>query len=372
MFKGSWVKSLLIISVIFMALLIFSTGQVSGQNDSNPESKGKISKINDLQTETLQKLFAQEQKIGAMAKEEKEIARDIETLNRRIAVLQSSIANEEITYTQKKEDLKQLLQSYQWMGPGSYLGMILESNDLADFLRRLNILRDITRNTGKLIEQLQSSKEKQAADRTKLTHELASLKGKQVQFDQSMAKEKQLKADLEDYLASLAGERENYQKYLIDLRNNWDELQPLFSKAVKEFSSLLEQGNLPPDSLKLTGNFLNIKGSITDTALNEIIARDPAFPQMIFTFKQGHAEMRMPDKNLVLGGTFVINGGNAIKLQVKEGSFNGVPLETGAVEELFQDGDLIINLKSLLLSGYTINSAETMNGYLQFSISLGI
>ncbi|MHB9094581.1 MAG: coiled-coil domain-containing protein [Eubacteriales bacterium] len=303
-----------------------------------------------------------------MGKEEERIARDIETLNRQIAVLQSSIAKEEIAYAQKKEDLKQLLQSYQRMGPGSYLEIILESNDLTDFLRRLNILRDITSNTGKLIEQLQSSKEKQAADKTKLTEELTSLKGKQVQFDESLAKEKQLKKELEDNLASLAAERENYEKYLTDLKNKWAELKPLFANAVKEFSGLMEEGKLPPGALKLTGNLLSIKGSITDIALNEIIAGDPAFPQMLFSFKEGHAEMRMPEKNLVLGGTFVIDGGNAIKLQVKEGSFYGIPLETEAVKELFQDGDLVISLKSLL-GGYTINSAETMNGYLQFSIS---
>ena len=308
MFKRSWVKSLLIIPVIFMALLIFSTSQVSGQSDSIPESKGKMNKIIDLQTETLQKLFAQEQKIEAIGKEEEGIARDIETLNRQIAVLQSSIAEEEIAYTQKKEDLKQLLQSYQRMGPGSYLEIILESNDLTDFLRRLNILRDITSNTGKLIEQLQSSKEKQAADKTKLTGELTSLKGKQVQFDESLAKEKQLKKDLEDYLASLSAERENYQRYLTDLQNKWDELKPLFSNAVKEFSSLIEEGKLPPDSFKLTFNFLSIKGSITDKALNEIIAGDPGFPQLLFSFEQGNVEMRMPDKNLVLDGHLLFKG----------------------------------------------------------------
>lgn len=368
MFKRLWVKSFLLIPVIFMALLIFSTSQVSGQSDYIPEGKEKVNKIIDLQTETLQKLFAQEQKIGAMGKEAESIARDIETLNRQIAGLQSSIAEEEIAYTQKKEDLKQLLQSYQRMGPGSYLEIILESNDLTDFLRRLNILRDITRNTGKLIEQLQSSKEKQGAAKTKLTAELTALKGKQAQYDELLAKEKQLKKALEDYLVSLSAERENYQQYLTDLQNNWAELKPLFSDTIKAFSSLIEQGNLPPDLFKLTSYFPSIKGSITDKSLNELIARDPGFPQILFNFEQGNVEMSMPDKNLALNGTFVIERGNALKLQVKAGSFNGIPLETGALIELFQDGYLVINLKPLL-GGFSLNSVETTNGSLQFSIS---
>lgn len=219
-----------------------------------------------------------------------------------------------------------------------------------------------------MVEQLQQSKEKQAADKTKLTGELTALKGRQVQFDEFLAKEKRLKQDLEDYLASLSAERDNYQKYLADLQNKWGELKPLFSNAVKDFSRLIEEGKLPPDSFKLTANFLSIKGSITDKALNEVIAGAPGFPQILFSFAQGNVEMKMPDKNLVLDGTFVVHEGNALKLQVKEGSFYGIPLETGAVQELFRDGDLVINLKSLL-GGYTLNSVETMNGYLQFSIS---
>jgi peptidoglycan hydrolase CwlO-like protein len=366
--KGSWVKSIFMIPVIFMAFFIFSTSQVSGQNGSTPENKGKMNKIIDLQTETLQKLFAQEQKIGAIAKEETVIAREIETLNRRIAGLQKSISNDEIAYIQKKEDLKQLLQSYQWMGPGSYLGMILESNDLADFLRRLNILRDITRNTGKLIEQLQNSKEKQAADKIKLTGELSALKSKQARFNELLDKEKKLIKALEAQMASLAEERENYRKYLTDLKNTWDELKPLFSSAVKAFSGLMEKGDLPQGSFKLTVGFMSLKGSITDKALNEIIARDPSYPQTLFSFEQGHVEMSMPDKNLILNGRFMIQGENAIKYQVDKGSFYGIPLESGALKELFQDGDLVINCNPLLLDGYTIDSVETMDGYLQFLI----
>ena len=368
MFNQSWPKSFLIIPVIIIVLMIFSTSNVSGQSDLFSESKGKMNEIIDLQTATLQNLFAQEQKIGAMEKEEEEITGNIETLNGQITSLQRTIAEEEIAYAQKKEDLKQFFQSYQRMGPGSYLEIILASDNLTDFLRRINILRDITGNTGKLIEQLQSSQEKLAADKSKLTDELASLKDKQLQFDESLAKEKQLKQDLEENLASLAAERDNYQKYLTELQNNWDELKPLFSKAVKEFSNLINAGKLPLDAFKFTNNFLSIKGSIDDKTLNKIIAGDPGFPQMVFSFQQGNVEMSMPDKNLVLNGTFVIQAGNTLNLQVKDGSFYGIPLNTEAIEELFQDGDLVINLKSLL-GGYTLNSIEIMNGYLQFSIA---
>lgn len=366
MFKRTWVK-LLITPVIVMALLIFPISKASGQGDPLPVTQGKMNEIMDRQTETLQKLFAQEQKIGAMEKAEEGIDRDIEGLNQQIAGLQRSIAEEEMVYAQKKEGLRQLLQSYQKMGPGSYLEIILESNDLSDFLHRLNLLSNMTSNTEKLLMQLQSSKEKQAADQAKLTGELASLKDKQVHLNESMAKEKQLKKDLEDDLASLSTEREKYQKDLIDLQNKWAELKPSFSKAVKELSGIIEEEKLPLDAFKLTYDFSSIKVSIADDALNKMIAEDPGFPQMVFSFQPGNVEMRVPDKNLILEGTFVIQGGNNLKFQVKDGRFNGIPLEIGSINELFQDGDLVINL-SPVLGSYTLNSLVIRDGNLEFSI----
>ena len=368
MLKHSWMKSFLIIAVMFMAVLGFTTSLVYGQGDFALENKGKMNNLINLQTETLQKLFAQKQKIDAMGKEEAKIAKDIETLTGQITALQRAISEEEIAYNQKKEDLKQLLQSYQKIGPGSYLEIILDSSDLTDFLRRLNILRNITRNTDKLMQKLQSIKEKQEADQTKLSGTLTSLKGKQAEFAEAVAKENLLKTDLEDQLASLLAEKDTYQQYLTELQNQWAELRTLFSTAVKEFSTLMEEGKLPPESFKVDVNFLSIKGSITDKALNEIIAGNLGLPQILFRFEEGNVEMSVTDKSLILKGTFVIQNGNALKFQVKEGSFYGIPLESEALKELFQNGELVINLTSLL-RGFTLASVETMNGYLQIAIS---
>lgn len=368
MFKRSWLKSFLIIAVMFMAVLVFTTSLVYGQGDSASENKGKMNNLINLQTETLQKLFAQEQKIKAMGNDGEEIAQEIEILNRQITALQRAISEEEMAYDQKKEDLKQLLQSYQKMGPGSYLEIILDSSDLTDFLRRLNILRNITRNTDKLMQKLQSIKEKQEADQTKLNGTLTSLKGKQAEFAEAVAKENLLKKDLEAQLASLLVERDNYQQYLTELQNQWAELIILFSTAVKEFSTLMEEGKLPPDSFKVDVNFLSIKGSITDKALNQIIAGNPGLPQILFRFEEGNVELSVNEKSLILNGTFIIQDGKALKLQVTEGSFHGLPLESEALKELFQNGDLVINFTSLL-RGFSLVSVETMNGYLQFAIS---
>jgi peptidoglycan hydrolase CwlO-like protein len=362
-----YLKLICIIPVIIMLSLTFSPGTISGQTGSLHKSEEKIEQITDQQKEILQKLFAQEQRLAAMAREEKGVAGDIEDLNKQTAALQKSIVEEETIYAGKKEELKQLLQSYQKMGPGSYLEIILESNDLTDFLRRINLLRELSGNSGKLIGQLQGNLEKQTADKTKLAAELASLNSRQAEYQASLVKERQLKQDLEEYLASLATEKGNYQLYLAYLKNNWADLKPTFAKAVKGLAGFMNK-DLPADGFKVTYSFFEIKASITDEAINNIITGDSAFPPMSFRFRPGNVEIQMPEYNLVLDGTFVIQEGSSFIFQAKAGSFYGIPLETGSLNELFQDGDLVINLQPAL-GNYTVNSLAVMDGYLELTLS---
>jgi hypothetical protein len=85
---------------------------------------------------------------------------------------------------------------------------------------------------------------------------------------------------------------------------------------------------------------------------------------MLFAFHPGLVEISLPEKNLVLSGTFIILEGHTLKFQPKEGSFYGMPLEPGAIEELFSEGDLLLNLEPLL-AGNSVNALEVKEGYLE-------
>lgn len=368
MFKTVKVKLFLVSSLIITLALVFSsTNMIAEQGDPFSEIKDKMSGISQKEKETLQKLFTQEQEIEAMERDEKEIARNIEITKGEIGDLQRTIAGEETAYAKGRENLKQVLQCYQRMGPGSYLEIILKSTDLSDLLKRINTLRDLTRNTGTLLDQITKNKERLSAEKTKLAEKLVLVEDKQEQLVQALTKKKQLKEDMEHYLASLAEERGHYQEYLNSLQLAWGELKPFFSNTAKALSSTIEKDNLPEDALKITYKFLSVKVSIDEKTLNDIIAGDPQLPKMVFSFHPGKVEMKVPDKNLILTGKFVIVDGHSLKFEVEEGSFYGMPLEIGAIKELFQEGYLELNLESKL-DGFTLKSVEIMDGYLNLSI----
>ncbi|NLI91318.1 MAG: hypothetical protein GX434_03695 [Peptococcaceae bacterium] len=370
MYRTSLRKSLLwIFPAAVLCFVLMLSGIVAGK-EVLPDNKVTTAGSAQINMETLEKLFSLVQKIEGMENEQTELSKDIETLKKEIEELKKAMSEEEIVYSQKKENLKQFLQVYQRMGPGSYLEIILASDDLADFLRRLNILRDITGNTGKLLDQIQSSREKQSAETMKLTEKLGLIQDKQQRLKDALASEIQLKSGLENNLAALAGEKGYYQESLAEMKQKWDDLKPFFALTVKEFSRVLEEGNIPPGALKLTASFFSITATMSDQSLNEIVAGDPRLPQMVFSFHPGEAEINIPEKHLVLKGIFVIQEGHILQFQAQSGTFYGLPLEESSLAELFRKEQLKIDCKSVL-GGYTLNSIEIRDGSLKLSVIPG-
>jgi peptidoglycan hydrolase CwlO-like protein len=350
--------------VIIFAIMIIPLGAVNGQADPFLEVEEKLTGISEEEKEILTNLFTLIQEIELMEAEEKELTQEVEAISEEIGELETAISEEETIYKKKQEGLGSVLRSYQRMGPGSFLEIILSSDSLSTFLHRINTIRDLTRNTGELLEQLESSKEKLVERKTELSEKLSLFKDKQEQSRQALDKNVKLKNEKEQYLASLKGEREYYQEHLTNIQEVWNELKLLVSEAAKEFSNIIEKESLPTEALKLTFSFFEIKGSVEDEIINKVISEHSKLPNITFAFHPDKVEISLPEKNIVLSGTFIILEGNTLKFLAQEGSFYGMPLEPGSVEELFSEGDLVLNLEPLL-AGNKINALAIKEGYLE-------
>ncbi|MEA4849002.1 MAG: hypothetical protein VB106_17345, partial [Clostridiaceae bacterium] len=329
---------------IIIALGTFFSGAVIGNADPFSEFKEKLSIITEEEKEILQNLFILTQEIEAAEAEEEKLSREIETINKEIKALEAVIAEDELAFGKKRESLKQVLKSYQRMGPGSFLEIILDSDSLSTFLQRLNTVRDLTHNTGTLLEGLAANNERLERERSKLSENLVLVKDKQKLSREALTNKMELKAEKEEYLTSLKGEKEYYREYLSRLEEVWSELKLLLSRAAKEFSRMIEEDGLPTDALKLSFSLSEVRGAIDDGAINKVISGNPRLEDMVFAFHPEVVEIRIPEKDLILKGTFVILEGHTLKFLAQEGSFFGMPLEPGALEELFREGDMELNL----------------------------
>ena len=359
---------LALILCLVIALLMLPTDIVVGGEGPFAEIREKMASISEAEQESLQNLFVSMQQIQELEEEQERMARDISTKNGEIEGLKGLIAEKERAYTQKKQDLKQVLKSYQRMGTGTYLEILLNSDSLATLLRRVNILRDLTRNTGKLMELLEETQVTLSTEKTNLAEKLRILEDKQQQLRISLSKQQQLREEQESYLISLKDKRESYQKNLTDLQQAWEEVKTTIPVMIQELARIIDEGDIPQEKLKISFDLGTIIGAIDEETFNELISGNALLPEIKFGFYPSHVEIRMPDQELVLAGHFVIQEAHTIKFEVQEGSFYEIPLVPTAIEDLFLKGDLKFELK-LPLSNYTLNAINTTEGALELTIT---
>jgi peptidoglycan hydrolase CwlO-like protein len=362
------IKKILVCSLAAVfSLGLFYTSMVVGQAEPPSGIKDKLNSVSEKEKKTLQSLFTLSQEITVMDQEEQRLKEEIKSTNNEIKALETSIAEEEASYALRQEGLKQVLRSYQRMGPGSYLEIILNSDSLTTFLRRVNTLRDITRNTGVLLDKLQQSKDKLTAEKSKLSKQLALVEERERQSKEELDNKLKLKGELEGLLASLKGEKQYYQEQLMNLEKTLEELKPVLSDAVKEFYNIVQTGNAPKDAFKISFSLFSIKGTIDDKAFNEIISTQPNLSQMKFAFHQDRVDISMPDRNLIITGNFVIADNNVLRFQAEGGSFYGMPLEKEFIVGLFNGNEMALDLKPLLGKN-TLQSITNHEGYLELSV----
>ena len=366
-------KSLKIILFVSFSLVIIYTAVISGtsmvvaQEEPPVGIQEKLAEISDEEKNILQNLFTMVQELEVMESEEKNLTQEIDVIKQDIKDFELAIASEEINYSKKQEGLKMVLKSYQRMGPGSYIEIILNSDSLSTLLRRINTLRDLTRNTGVLLEQLEISKEKLSIDKSKLAEKLVLLEERQKQSREALSAKVKLKEEKEAYLASLKEEKNYYQNYIANLQQKLDELKPLLSQTAKEFSSIIADGNISEDTLKITVSLFSIKGTIEEKAFNDIISKRASLSELKFAFHTDKAVISIPEKRLELSGVFVIKEDNILSFQPEEGSFYGMPLELRYIEELLNNSGLALNLKPLLDKNI-LKSIKLQEGYIELFV----
>lgn len=372
MLKSKKVKSLaIIISIIVVITPFISVSADYGNADPFSSIKKQLDSISEEEKKVLENLFILVQEIETMEKEEKAIGQEIESMNREIKIIEETIKKEEITYKNRQEGLKQVLKSYQKMGPGSYLEILLSSDSMAAFIRRLNTLRDITRETGKLLDQLETSSKKLSAEKSVLSEKLALVEKKQLEAKEALNKKLKLKEDEENYLASLKSERDFYQKHLADVQQVWNELIPIFKEAAREFSRIIEEGNLPEDSLRVTFSLFSAKGVIGEEVFNEVISEQADLPQIVLKFHTDKVEMKLPEQNLVLKGNFIVKEGNILEFIPNEGNFFGMPLAPGSIKELLSGKGISLNITSLIGTN-TLQTVKLYEGYMELTVKLNL
>ncbi|ABW18219.1 coiled-coil domain-containing protein [Alkaliphilus oremlandii] len=358
---------MVLIYICIFSFGLFFINTVEGEADSVLELEEKLSQISEDERTVLEDLFLIHQEIEAMEREVEQIENQIHGMTQEITDLEIKIEQENQSFEKGKENLKQVLRSYQRMGTGSYIKIILESNSISGFLRRINILRDMTKNTGKLLNSLEESKAKMVFSKENLDEKLSLVEAEKIRLKIALEKNIALKNDLQQYLNTMAEQRDYYSQYLDNIKVVWNELKPMFYNTTKEFNRIISSENLPEDLLKINLTLKGIRGSIEERTFNEILTGRAYLPKIEISFYKDEIKMELPEKYLILQGGFVILNKNQLEFKVNRGSFFGMELEQSAIADLFKEGPMVLDI-SPLIGKNEIISVEILNRSLELLV----
>lgn len=343
------------IGLILVAMFIpcfsnigIATPDTSDEDISLVEIQESLTGVSEDEKEVLEKLFVLSQEIEETDRQKSQTLKEIENLSEEVKKIEEQIAIENLAYEENLRLMEDVLKAYQKSGPGSFVELILSSDNLKILLQRLNALGDITRNTNNLLQSLQDSKDKLDAEKNRITAKLTTVEEQQKKLDETLEKNIALKEELETYLASLEEERTKYQEYLAEVELYWSQLKPLFAEVTSIFSNMLYDNSIPTDAIKIEFSLLSIKGTIEEKTFKEIIEKQSFPTKLEFEFSVDKLEVTMPDKHLNLIGKFDVTEESRLLFVVDEGSFFGMPLGKSSIEELFSEGYMELDLGEIL------------------------
>lgn len=356
----------LILSVIALTLLLafftFSQAIVPGDLPINLDQQ--VESLSEEELEVMNELFTIRQEIDSVSRQQSQLEEDLSDTEKTVLSLQSDIEEQQQIFDNQKDTLGNVLRSYQRRGPGSYLEIILASESLSDLIQRINLLRDLTRNTASLLDDVSSHQALLIAEEERLQELLADME-EQISHLQAILQENiALENELEEQLQALQEDRGHYEARLEEMNEAWQEVGYAFSTFVEEFMQMMETGSLPEDAITVQFGIPTIRGIIQEDAFNEALHNATSLTDVNLQFKPDQVVILMPSREFELSGTFQVQEDRYLLFLPEEGTFYGMDLTEDSIENLFSDGVLKLDLE-IALEGTRLREVNIHDGSLE-------
>ena len=363
-----------VIALFLIPMLLFIPNQALGEVAPIEKAQKNLGNISKEEKGVLNDLFSLTQEMDALEQEAKKISGQIEVLNTQMGQMQSDIDKMQEDYNQKLSTLEQVLVYYQRGGPATYLDMLLSADSLSSFIKSINVIKDISRNVGELLDTIEQDKENLKKQRQLLGAKKQELDHKKEELDAAIQNKAKVKQKQEEYLDSLQEKRVYYEDQLENLTLVWTDCKALFSDMVTEINRVIGDGAFAAEDLNLEFGLPITKGALEENNYNKVISDNTTLPGVLFHFKEGEVNLEVPKQHLVLHGNFIISGDSAIQYEVSSGTFYDLPLDVSSIKELFVGGPLLIDFKSvtgeMVTMNFVLKKVESIQDYLTFEIEL--
>lgn len=262
-----------------------------------------------------------------------------------------------------------MLASWQTAGPGSRLELLLTSESLSVFLRRLSAMRQLDRDFASLLADLEATEAALAAGEARLRDTLEDVAQKEQQLSTALAERQTKKTELETSLASLRADRDRYEAMLAELAETWAQAMTVFPALTKGFAEVIAAGGFPEDVLEMSFGLSGITAVMREARFQEILDSAEGLPPLAFGFTPEGIVLEVPEAQLLLLGRFEIEDGVTLVYRPVSGTQGGLILTEAQLADLSRNGELAFKLEPILM-GTTIARAVPAAGVLTLSIRM--
>lgn len=311
-------------------------------------AKDQLSRISGEEQDTLEELFALSTQIKRITAQINQTNLAIEKLRSDIDGKESLIDGETLRYETIKANLAGVLKVQQRAGAAYNIEILLGAADLKDLIHRINLLRDLSKNTAELMESIETARAGLAKEEQQLAVMMMTLEEQQKGLKASYVRENNARLELDKKLDSLKTEKAYYEGYLLTLEKEWGSLKPLFSDTIRSFTRIIETGALPENTVEMTDFMFYATGTIQQDKFNGILTKREDLPELKFGLYHDKVTLEFPANRLLLEGNFELVNTHTIQYAAASGTFYGVPLSQSTLLDLFKEEKLIFSLKPLI------------------------
>lgn len=240
--KGASILMAIILSVTAVAVvkadeLSEAQKKLNNINDSLSDKKDELNNINKQRQDTQKILNDLDSKMQASADELNQLSGKASGLNNQVAELEKQIELSKESLQSRNEIFKKRLRAMYIEGNEGYLGLILNSSSLSDFINRVDLLRKVVEYDTKLIKSIEDNKntlEDKKLELQGVKKETDSLKQ---QTDEKL-KELQASSDSKTSLmASLEKDKAAYEKMIQEEENQSKVIADMVKKIQQQKKS---------------------------------------------------------------------------------------------------------------------------------------
>ncbi len=356
--------SMLLPVLLTLFFITFSVTQaiVPGELPINLEQQ--VESLSEEELDVMNELFTLRQEIDSVSRQQAQLESGLMEIEEAVHSLQLEIEQQQQRFDTQKNTLGHVLRSYQRRGPGSYLEIIFAADSFSDLIQRINLLRDLTRNTAALLDEVAYHQETLVAEQDRLQQLIVDMEEQISHLQNIIQESKALENELEERLQTLQDERSHYEERLEEMNKAWREVSNVFSTFVEEFMHMMETGNLPEDAITIQFGIPTIRGTIQEEAFNEALHGATSLADVSLRFRPDQVVILMPAREFELTGTFQVQNERYLLFVPEEGTFYGMNLTDDSIENLFSEGVLKLDLK-IALEGTRLREVNILDGELE-------